>query len=86
MLMKSALFWDIMRRGVVIVYRRFGTTCQSNLHGSRVGVGKIESQQTIGCPETSVNNYHTTPRNIPEERRSLAMYHFNQLNFIREKN
>jgi hypothetical protein len=21
------------------------------------------------CPETSVNNYHTTPRNIPEERR-----------------
>jgi hypothetical protein len=22
------------------------------------------------CPETSVNNYHTTPRNIPEERRS----------------
>jgi hypothetical protein len=24
----------------------------------------------ICCPETSVNNYHTTPRNIPEERRS----------------
>jgi hypothetical protein len=22
------------------------------------------------CPETSVNNYHTTPRNVPEERRS----------------
>jgi hypothetical protein len=22
------------------------------------------------CPETSVNSYHTTPRNIPEERRS----------------
>jgi hypothetical protein len=22
------------------------------------------------CPETSVNNYHTTPRNIPELRRS----------------
>jgi hypothetical protein len=22
----------------------------------------------IRCPETSVNNYHTTPRNIPEER------------------
>jgi hypothetical protein len=22
------------------------------------------------CPETSVNNYNTTPRNIPEERRS----------------
>jgi hypothetical protein len=24
----------------------------------------------IRCPETSVNNYHTTARNIPEERRS----------------
>jgi hypothetical protein len=24
----------------------------------------------IGCPETSVNNYHTTPRNTPEDRRS----------------
>jgi hypothetical protein len=24
----------------------------------------------IRCPETSVNNYHTTPGNIPEERRS----------------
>jgi hypothetical protein len=22
------------------------------------------------CPEMSVNNYHTMPRNIPEERRS----------------
>ena len=24
------------------------------------------------CPETSVNNYHTTPCNIPEERRSYC--------------
>jgi hypothetical protein len=24
----------------------------------------------IRCPETSINNYHMTPRNIPEERRS----------------
>jgi hypothetical protein len=24
----------------------------------------------IGCPETSVTNYHNTLRNIPEERRS----------------
>jgi len=24
----------------------------------------------IGCPETSVRNYHYTLRNIPEERRS----------------
>jgi hypothetical protein len=26
------------------------------------------------CPETSVNNYHTTPRNIPEERNSSQSY------------
>jgi hypothetical protein len=26
--------------------------------------------EPIRCPETSVNNYHTRPRNIPEERRS----------------
>jgi hypothetical protein len=31
-LLRSALFWDIMRRRVVIVYRRFGT---------RVRVGKL---------------------------------------------
>jgi hypothetical protein len=37
MLMKSALFWDITQRRVVIVYRRFGTTYRSHLHGSRVG-------------------------------------------------
>jgi hypothetical protein len=24
----------------------------------------------IGCPETSVNKYQSTPHNIPEERRS----------------
>jgi hypothetical protein len=30
MLMRSALFWDITRRRVVIVYRRFGTTCRSH--------------------------------------------------------
>jgi hypothetical protein len=34
----------------------------------------------IRCPETSVNNYHTTARNIPEERRShvLKMFIYNE--------
>jgi hypothetical protein len=36
--MRSALFWDITRRHVVIVYRRFGTTYRSHIHGSRVGI------------------------------------------------
>jgi hypothetical protein len=35
----------------------------------------------IRCPETSVNNYHMTPRNIPEKRRS---YHklFHHISFL----
>jgi hypothetical protein len=35
-ILKSALFWDIKRCRVVIVYRRFGTTYQSHLQESRV--------------------------------------------------
>jgi hypothetical protein len=71
-LMRSALFWDVTRRRVVIVYRRLGTTYRSHHHGSRVRVGKDSwpvNMEPIYCPETSVNNYHTTPHNIPEERR-----------------
>jgi hypothetical protein len=33
--MRSALFWDITQRRVVIVYRRFGTIYLSHLQGSR---------------------------------------------------
>jgi hypothetical protein len=72
-LCRSALFWDITQRRVVIVYRRFGTMYWSHLHGSRVWVGKDSWPVKMGpihCPETSVNNYFTTPHNIPEERRS----------------
>jgi hypothetical protein len=32
------VFWVITRRRVVIIYRRFGTTCRSHLHGSRLDV------------------------------------------------
>jgi hypothetical protein len=40
LILKSALFWGITRRRVVIIYRRFGTTYRSHLHGSTVQVGK----------------------------------------------
>jgi hypothetical protein len=81
-LMRSALFWDITQHCVVIVYRRFETMYRSHFHGSRVRVGKhigpiFTGQESwpvkvgpIRCLETSVNNYHTTPRNIPEDRRA----------------
>jgi hypothetical protein len=32
---RSALFWDITQRRVVILYQRFGTTYRSHLQGSR---------------------------------------------------
>jgi hypothetical protein len=32
---RSALFWGVTQRRVVILYRRFGTTCRSHLQGSR---------------------------------------------------
>jgi hypothetical protein len=63
--MRTALFWDITQRRVVIVYRRVGTTYRSHLQGS------LDSwplkMGPIRYAETSVNNYHTTPRNIPED-------------------
>jgi hypothetical protein len=43
---KSALFWDITQRKVVILYRRFGTTYRSHLQGSshirRILVGFLD--------------------------------------------
>jgi hypothetical protein len=44
----------------------------------------------IGCPEKSVENYHSTLRNIPEERRPLLLplsklkffIHFSSASFI----
>ena len=35
----------------------------------------------LRCPETSVNNYHTTPRNIPEECISDFQFLFFALKF-----
>jgi hypothetical protein len=53
-LMRSALFRDITRRRVVIVYRRFGTTYRSHLHGSRVRVGKKASLRCLYPPLSDI--------------------------------
>jgi hypothetical protein len=66
---RNALFWNIMRHRVVFVYRRFGTKYGSHFHGSRVDPRPLK-MGPIFCPETSVNNYHAWPHNIPEERKS----------------
>jgi hypothetical protein len=75
--MNFALFWDITQRWVVVLYRRFGTTYRSNLQGSRSPRRKLSSwtswplkKEPIGCPETSVQNYHSNLRNITEKCRT----------------
>jgi hypothetical protein len=53
--MRTALFWVITQRVVVISNRRFGTT-----HRSR-------RMRLIDCSETSVRNYYYWLRNNLEE-------------------
>jgi hypothetical protein len=62
--MRSALFWDVMQGIMINSYWSFWTTYRSHFQGSR------NPRRLEGCHETSVRNYHCTPRNIPEERRS----------------
>jgi len=59
--MRTALFWVITQRVVVISSRRFGIKKKDSLSL------KVES---ICCPETSARNYHYSFRNNPEERNS----------------
>ena len=49
----------------MVCYRSFGTTYRSHLQGS----SSVEDW-TVACPETSVTNYHSTLRKVPEELRS----------------
>jgi hypothetical protein len=69
--MRSALFCYITQRWVVVLYRRFGTTYWSLLQGWR-SPRRLSSWTSwpIVHPETSVQKYHSTLRNVPEERRS----------------
>ena len=69
--LRSALFWDITQRWVVVLYRRFGTNYLSHLQGSWTSWPL--KMGPIGFPETSVQNYHSTLCNIPEARRSQLL-------------
>jgi hypothetical protein len=53
-----------------ISYGRFGTTHRSHLQGSSSPRRLTLKLGPIGCPEKLVTNYHSTLRNMPEERRS----------------
>jgi hypothetical protein len=52
-----------LKSRVLIMYRRFGTSCWSNFRGPSLKMGPI------CCPETSVQSCQSTLRNVPEERR-----------------
>jgi hypothetical protein len=78
-LLRSALFWDLTQCHVVILFWRFGTTYQSHPQKWRSirRKGNFSFWTSwhlklgmIHCPETSVKDYHSTLRKIPEERTS----------------
>jgi hypothetical protein len=70
--MRSALFCNITQCWVIVPYRRFGKIYRFHLKGSRLFSWTFWPLKIgpIGCPETSVQNYRSTPRNNPEERGS----------------
>jgi len=77
--MGTIFFWVMTQRVVVISCQCFGTTYRSHLQESRFGPLNIAptgcvawplKMGPIGCPETSVRNYHYSLCNNPEERSS----------------
>jgi len=63
--MRSPLFGDVTQLLLVVSYLRFGTAYRSHLQrsSSPLKMGPTD------CSETSLINYHTKLRSIPEERR-----------------
>ena len=59
---------DVTRRLLVVSYRRFGTIYRPHLRlSSNPCTAWALVMRPIGCPETSVSNYQSMFRNIPEE-------------------
>ena len=79
--MRIVLFWVIMHRVMVISYRRFGTTYRSHRQASRINPWPLKTGP-IGCPETSVRNYHFSLRNDAEERISPLYFGLPLLPFL----
>ena len=72
--MRTALFWVITQRVMVISGRRFGTTYRSHHHGSRIQIQILLDFfifldpwplkiVPIVCPKTSVRNYYSLRNN-----------------------
>ena len=67
---RTALFWLITEKVVVIPYQLFGTGYWSHRHGSRIQRRKMG---LIGCPKMLVIKYHYCLRNKPEECSSYPL-------------
>jgi hypothetical protein len=85
MQISSALFQGITQRWAVVLYRHFGTTYRSHIQESRSSrrtswTWPLKMGQ-IGCPETSVQNYYSTLRNISVQSRSQ----FGNISFLKSK-
>ena len=59
-----SLFWEVTQRGLVVIYRRFGAIYRSHLRDCLITEDGADS-----VPKRPKNNYQSTLRNIPEERR-----------------
>jgi hypothetical protein len=71
--MRSALFWSITQRRMVILYRRFGTTCRSHLQRSRSARRLLYPRRWDRYVDPKRQDCHSTLRNTPEERRSQTV-------------
>jgi hypothetical protein len=65
-----------VKKSRIILYRRFGTTYPSHLQASRSQEVFLHLEDGADrSPETSVQNYHSTLRNIPQEHRFRILVH-----------
>jgi len=65
---RTALFWVITQRVVIILYRRFGTTYQSHLQGFiRTALFRVITQRVVVIPYRRFG-FHYSLRNNPEKR------------------
>lgn len=81
-LKNSSVFWDVMQRILVVVYRNFGTASRS--HSQTPKRCTAWSMKRAPMPETSVNKYPHTLRNILEQRRP-QLYRGKRLKFCTVK-
>jgi len=68
--MRTAVFTFITPRVMIIPYRRFGANYVSS---SRMNYSSPLKMRPIGCPETSVRNYHYARRVIAQKRAVLTL-------------